>query len=80
MDQHLEFEQPIYTCLEKIEQLKKIVPAPANLAEEISALEKQSKEETEKIYSNLSLLMKFICINFQKYCVVNIENIILMEF
>ena len=22
MDQHLDFEQPIYTCLEKIEELK----------------------------------------------------------
>ena len=26
MDQHLDFEQPIYTCLEKIEELKKIIP------------------------------------------------------
>ena len=42
MDQHLDFEQPIYTCLEKIEELKKIIPAPANLAEEIALLERQS--------------------------------------
>ena len=48
MDQHLDFEQPIYTCLEKIEELKKIVPAPANLADEIAVLERQSHEETEK--------------------------------
>ena len=54
MDQHLDFEQPIYTCLEKIEELKKIVPAPANLADEIAALERQSHQETEKIYANLS--------------------------
>ena len=54
MDQHLDFEQPIYTCLEKIEELKKIVPAPANLADEIALLERQSQEETEKIYANLS--------------------------
>ena len=50
MDQHLDFEQPIYTCLEKIEELKKIVPAPANLADEIALLERQSHEETEKIW------------------------------
>ena len=36
MEQHLDFEQPIYTCLEKIEELKKIVPAPENLADEIA--------------------------------------------
>ena len=45
MEQHLDFEQPIYTCLEKIEELKKIIPEPENLHEEIAILEKQSKKE-----------------------------------
>jgi acetyl-CoA carboxylase carboxyl transferase subunit alpha len=54
MEQHLDFEQPIYTCLEKIEELKKIIPEPENLHEEIAILEKQSKKETERIYSSLS--------------------------
>ena len=36
MEQHLDFEQPIYTCLEKIEELKKIIPEPENLHEEIA--------------------------------------------
>ena len=53
MEQHLDFEQPIYTCLEKIEELKKIIPEPENLHEEIAILEKQSKKETERIYSCL---------------------------
>ena len=44
MEQHLDFEQPIYTCLEKIEELKKIIPEPENLHEEIAILEKQSKQ------------------------------------
>ena len=35
MEQYLDFEQPIYTCLEKVEELKKAVPAPKNLAKEI---------------------------------------------
>ena len=43
MEQHLDFEQPICTCLEKIEELKKIIPEPENLHEEIAILEKQSK-------------------------------------
>ena len=60
MDQHLDFEQPIYTCLEKIEQLKKIVPAPENLANEIASLERQSQKETEKIYANLSPWQKVL--------------------
>ena len=60
MDQHLDFEQPIYTCLEKIEELKKIVPAPANLADEIAVLERQSHEETERIYANLSPWQKVL--------------------
>ena len=46
MEQHLEFEQPIYTCLEKIEELKKIVPAPANLADEISAFGRSRQRVT----------------------------------
>ena len=48
MEQHLDFEQPIYTCLEKIEELKKIIPEPENLHEEIAILEKQSKKETKR--------------------------------
>ena len=59
MEQHLDFEQPIYTCLEKIEELKKIVPAPANLADEIALLERQSQGETEKIYAILVLGKRF---------------------
>ena len=54
MEQYLDFEQPIYTCLEKIEELKKVVPAPSNLAEEIKLLEKKADQETERIYKNLS--------------------------
>ena len=49
MDQHLDFEQPIYTCLEKIEELKKIVPAPANLADEIAALNVNHKKKLKNI-------------------------------
>ena len=36
MEQYLDFEQPIYTCLEKIEELKKAVPAPKNLSKAVS--------------------------------------------
>ena len=37
MEQYLDFEQPIYTCLEKVEELKKAVPAPKNLSKEIKS-------------------------------------------
>ena len=60
MEQHLDFEQPIYTCLEKIEELKKIIPEPENMHEEITILEKQSKKETERIYSSLSPWQKVL--------------------
>ena len=60
MEQHLDFEQPIYTCLEKIEELKKIIPEPENLHEEIAILEKQSKKETKRIYSSLSPWQKVL--------------------
>ena len=60
MEQHLDFEQPIYTCLEKIEELKKIIPEPENLHEEIAILEKQSKKETERIYNSLSPWQKVL--------------------
>ena len=60
MEQYLDFEQPIYTCLEKIEELKKIIPEPENLHEEITILEKQSKKETERIYSSLSPWQKVL--------------------
>ena len=60
MEQHLDFEQPIYTCLEKIEELKKIIPEPENLHEDIAILEKQSKKETERIYSSLSPWQKVL--------------------
>ncbi len=61
MEQHLDFEQPIYTCLEKIEELKKIIPEPENLHEEIAILEKQSKKETERIYSFFVSMAKSTC-------------------
>ena len=60
MEQYLDFEQPIYTCLEKIEELKKVVPAPSNLAEEIKLLEKKADQETERIYKNLSAWQKVL--------------------
>jgi acetyl-CoA carboxylase carboxyl transferase subunit alpha len=60
MEQYLDFEQPIYTCLEKIEELKKIIPEPENMHEEITILEKQSKKETERIYSSLSPWQKVL--------------------
>ena len=53
MDQHLDFEQPIYTCLEKIEELKKAVPAPQNLSEQLNQLQIEAEKETAKIYKNL---------------------------
>ena len=53
MDQHLDFEQPIYTCLEKIEELKKIVPAPENLADEIALLERQSHKKKLRKYMQI---------------------------
>ena len=60
MEQYLDFEQPIYTCLEKIEELKKVVPAPSNLAEEIALLEDKADQETERIYKNLSSWQKVL--------------------
>ena len=54
MEQYLDFEQPIYTCLEKVEELKKAVPAPKNLSKEIKRLEALAKEETKRIYENLT--------------------------
>ena len=60
MEQYLDFEQPIYTCLEKIEELKKVVPAPSNLAEEIALLEDKADQETQSIYKNLSSWQKVL--------------------
>ena len=60
MEQYLDFEQPIYTCLEKIEELKKVVPAPSNLAEEIVLLEDKADQETQRIYQNLSSWQKVL--------------------
>ena len=60
MEQYLDFEQPIYTCLEKIEELKKVVPAPSNLAEEIALLEDKVDQETQRIYQNLSSWQKVL--------------------
>ena len=60
MEQYLDFEQPIYTCLEKIEELKKVVPAPSNLAEEIALLEDKADQETQRIYQNLSSWQKVL--------------------
>ena len=48
MDQHLDFEQPIYTCLEKIEELKKAVPAPENLSEQLNQLQIEAEKENCK--------------------------------
>ena len=50
MDQYLDFEQPIYTRLEKIEELKKAVPPPKNLSKELNRLEVEAEKETKKIY------------------------------
>ena len=60
MEQYLDFEEPIYTCLEKIEELKKVVPAPSNLAEEIALLEEKADQETQRIYKNLSSWQKVL--------------------
>ena len=60
MEQYLDFEEPIYTCLEKIEELKKVVPAPSNLAEEIALLEDKADQETQRIYKNLSSWQKVL--------------------
>ena len=60
MDQHLDFEQPIYTCLEKIEELKKAVPAPQNLSEQLNQLQIEAEKETAKIYKNLSPWQKVL--------------------
>ena len=60
MEQYLDFEQPIYTCLEKIEELKKVVPAPSNLAEEIALLEEKAHQETKRIYESLSSWQKVL--------------------
>ena len=60
MEQYLDFEEPIYTCLEKIEELKKVVPAPSNLAEEIALLEEKAGQETQRIYRNLSPWQKVL--------------------
>ena len=60
MEQYLDFEEPIYTCLEKIEELKKVVPAPSNLAEDIALLEDKTDQETQRIYQNLSSWQKVL--------------------
>ena len=60
MEQFLDFEQPIYTCLEKIEELKKVVPAPSNLGEEIDLLEEKARQETQRVYQNLSSWQKVL--------------------
>ena len=52
MDQYLDFEQPIYTRLEKIEELKKAVPPPKNLSKELNRLEVEAEKETKKIYKH----------------------------
>ena len=46
MDQYLDFEQPIYTRLEKIEELKKAVPPPKNLSKELNGLEVEAEKES----------------------------------
>ena len=60
MDQYLDFEQPIYTRLEKIEELKKAVPPPKNLSKELNRLEVEAEKETKKIYKTLSPWQKSV--------------------
>ena len=60
MDQHLDFEQPIYTCLEKIEELKKACLTPQNLSEQLNQLQIEAEKETAKIYKNLSPWQKVL--------------------
>ena len=60
MEQYLDFEQSIYTRLEKMEELKKAVPAPKNLSKELNRLEAEAEKETKKIYKNLSPWQKVL--------------------
>ena len=61
MDQHLEFEQPIYTCLEKIEQLKKI---KANIQNSTCP----NRCATNDISANLSNILEMFGIVFFYEC------------
>ena len=54
MEEYLDFEQPIYDCLDKIEELKKEVPSPKNLSDELNRLERKAENVTQKIYKDLS--------------------------
>ena len=58
MDQYLDFEQPIYTRLEKIEELKKAVPPPKNLSKELNRLEVEAEKETKKNIQNIVTMAK----------------------
>ncbi len=50
----LEFEIPIYQIKDKIEELKSLSSTSGmNLSDQIETLEKQSKEYSEQVYSNL---------------------------
>lgn len=52
---YLDFEQPIAELEEKIEELRRVgTGAEINIAEEVSKLEKKSRELTHTIFSNLS--------------------------
>jgi len=60
MEEYLDFEQPIYDCLDKIEELKKEVPSPKNLSDELNRLERKAENVTQKIYKDLSAWQKVL--------------------
>ena len=60
MEEYLDFEQPIYDCLDKIEELKKEVPSPTNLSDELNRLERKAENVTQKIYKDLSSWQKVL--------------------
>ena len=57
--QILDFEKPIYTMQEKIEELKKIsMDTNMNYDKEIDTLEKQTEEYKKELYDNLEAYQK----------------------
>lgn len=52
---YLDFEQPIVELMQKIDELRRVgTGQDVNLSEEVSRLEKKSREQTKSIFSNLS--------------------------
>ena len=52
---YLDFEQPIVELMQKIDELRRVgTGQDVNLSEEVSRLEKKSREQTQSIFSNLS--------------------------